>query len=66
MVIAELTLPAAPWYRTEHQAGMVTRDGLLAVWERPEAGSAGMTLSSFGGTPDEDAWRAWWAEHVAR
>ena len=59
-------LPAAPWYRTEHQAGMVTRDGLLAVWERPATGSAGMTLSSFGGTPDEEHWRAWWAEHVAR
>ena len=59
-------LPGAPWYRTEHQAGVVTRDGLLAVWERPPAGSAAMTLSSFGGTADEAAWRAWWAEHVAR
>ncbi len=59
-------LPGAPWYRTEHQAGMVTTDGLLAVWERPATGSAAMTLSSFGGTPDEDAWRGWWAEHVAR
>ncbi len=59
-------LPGAPWYRTEHQAGVVTPDGLLAVWERPRAGSAGMTLSSFRGTPDEDPWRAWWAEHVAR
>ena len=59
-------LPAAPWYRAEHQTGVVTRDGLLAVWEKPPAGSAAMTLTSFGGTPDEDAWRAWWAEHVAR
>ena len=59
-------LPGAPWYRAEHQTGIVTPDGLLAVWEKPPVGSAAMTLSSFGGTPDEDAWRAWWAEHVAR
>jgi hypothetical protein len=59
-------LPGAPWYRTEHQSGIVTKDGLLAVWEKPSAGSAAMTLSSFGRAPDEAAWRAWWAEHVER
>jgi uncharacterized protein YndB with AHSA1/START domain len=59
-------LPGAPWYRTEHQTGIVTKDGLLAVWENPPAGSAAMTLSSFGGTVDEAHWRAWWAEHVER
>jgi len=58
--------PGAPWYRTEHQAGIVTQDGLLAVWEKPPAGSAAMTLTSFARTPDEAAWRAWWEEHVAR
>ena len=59
-------LPGAPWYRTEHQAGIITKDGLLAVWEKPPAGSAAMTLSSFGGAIDEAPWRAWWAEHVER
>ena len=59
-------LPGAPWYRTEHQAGIVTKDGLLAVWEKPPAGAAGMTLTSFGGPIDEAPWRAWWAEHVER
>ena len=59
-------LPGAPWYRTEHQTGIVTRDGLLVVWEKPSTGSAAMTLSRFGGAPDEAAWRAWWAEHVER
>ena len=59
-------LPGAPWYRTEHQAGIVTRDGLLAVWEKPPAGTAAMTLTSFGGPVDEAPWRAWWAEHVER
>ena len=59
-------LPGAPWYRTEHQAGIVTKDGLLAVWEKPPSGSAAMTLSSFGGPIDEPHWRAWWAEHVER
>jgi uncharacterized protein YndB with AHSA1/START domain len=58
-------LPGAPWYRTE-QAGLVTQDGLLAVWEKPSAGSAAMTVSSFRGAVDEAAWRAWWAEHVER
>ena len=60
------SLPGAPWYRSEHQAGIVTKDGLLAVWERPDAGAAGMTLSSFGGPIDEAPWRDWWAEHVER
>jgi uncharacterized protein YndB with AHSA1/START domain len=59
-------LPGAPWYRTEHQTGIVTKDGLLVVWEKPPAGSAAMTLSSFGGAIDEAPWRAWWAEHVER
>jgi len=59
-------LPGAPWYRTEHQAGIVTRDGLLAVWEKPPAGTAAMTLTSFGGPVDEAPWRAWWSEHVER
>jgi uncharacterized protein YndB with AHSA1/START domain len=59
-------LAGAPWYRTEHQAGIVTQDGLLAVWEKPPARSAAMTLTSFGRTPDEAAWRAWWEENVAR
>jgi uncharacterized protein YndB with AHSA1/START domain len=59
-------LPGAPWYRTEHQTGIVTKDGLLAVWEKPSAGSAAMTLSSFGDAIDEAPWRAWWAEHVER
>jgi uncharacterized protein YndB with AHSA1/START domain len=59
-------LPGAPWYRTEHQTGIVTKDGLLAVWEKPPAGSAAMTLSSFGGAVDAEPWRAWWAEHVER
>jgi hypothetical protein len=59
-------LPGAPWYRTEHQAGIVTKDGLLAVWEKPPAGTAAMTLTSFGGPIDEAPWRAWWAEHVER
>ena len=59
-------LPGAPWYRTEHQTGIVTKNGLLAVYEKPPAGSAAMTLSSFGGTIDELSWRAWWAEHVER
>ncbi len=53
-------LPGAPWYRTEHQTGIVTKDGLLAVWENPPAGSAAMTLSSFGGPIDEAPWRDWW------
>jgi len=59
-------LPGAPWYRTEHQAGIVTKDGLLVVWEKPPAGTAAMTLSRFGGAPDEAPWSAWWQEHVAR
>jgi len=59
-------LPGAPWYRTEHQTGIVTTDGLLAVCEKPPAGSAAMTLSSFGGPIDETPWRDWWAEHVER
>ena len=59
-------LPGAPWYRTEHQAGIVTKDGLLVVWEKPPAGTAAMTLSRFGGAPDEATWSAWWQEHVAR
>ena len=59
-------LPGAPWYRTEHQAGIVTKDGLLAVWEKPPAGSAAMTLTSFGGPVDQPFWRGWWAEHVER
>src|SRR4051794_26816721 len=59
-------LPGAPWYRTEHQTGMVTGDELLAVWEKPSAGSAAMTVTSFGGGVDEASWRAWWAEHVER
>src|SRR5919107_327523 len=59
-------LPGAPWYRSEHQTGIVTKDGLLAVWEKPPAGSAAMTLTSFGGAIDEPRWRAWWAEHVER
>ena len=59
-------LPGAPWYRTEHQAGIVTKEGLLAVWEKPPAGTAAMTLSSFGGAIDEAPWRAWWAENVKR
>ncbi len=59
-------LPGAPWYRTELQAGIVTKDGLLAVWEKPSAGSAAMTLTSFGAAIDEAHWRAWWAEHVER
>jgi len=59
-------LPGAPWYRTEHQTGIVTSDGLLIVWEKPPAGSAAMTLSRFGGAPDEATWSAWWQEHVAR
>jgi len=53
-------LPGAPWYRTEHQTGIVTKDGLLAVWENPEAGSAAMTLTSFGEPVDEAPWREWW------
>ena len=59
-------LPGAPWYRTEHQAGIVTKDGLLAIWEKPPAGTAAMTLSSFAGPIDEAPWRAWWAEQVER
>ncbi len=59
-------LPGAPWYRTELQAGIVTKDGLLAVWEKPSAGSAAMTLTSFGAAIDAAHWRAWWAEHVER
>ena len=59
-------LPGAPWYRTEHQAGIITKDGLLAVWEKPPAGTAAMTLTSFGGPVDEAPWRAWWSEHVER
>ena len=59
-------LPGAPWYRTEHQTGIVTKDGLLVVWEKPPAGSAAMTLSSVVGAIDEAPWRAWWSEHVAR
>lgn len=59
-------LPGAPWYRTEHQAGIVTKDGLLAVWEKPPTGSAAMTLTSFGAAIDEPSWRDWWAEHVER
>jgi len=59
-------LPGAPWYQTEHQTGIVTKDGLLAVWENPAAGSAAMTITSFGGAIDEAPWRAWWAEHVER
>jgi len=53
-------------FRGAHQAGIITKDGLLAVWEKPPAGSAAMTLSSFGGAIDEAPWRAWWAEHVER
>ena len=53
-------LPGAPWYRTEHQAGIVTEDGLLVVWENPPAGTASMTVSSFAGAPDEARWRDWW------
>ena len=34
--------------------------GLLAVWEKPEAGTASMTLTSFGAAPDEARWRDWW------
>jgi hypothetical protein len=45
---------------------MVTGDELLAVWEKPSAGSAAMTVTSFGGGVDEASWRAWWAEHVQR
>jgi hypothetical protein len=59
-------LPGAPWYRTQHQTGIVTKDGLLVVWEKPPDGSAAMTLSSFTGSIDEAPWRAWWAEHVER
>jgi hypothetical protein len=59
-------LPGAPWYRTDHQTGLVTKDGLLAVWEKPPSDSAAMTLSSFGGAIDEPHWRGWWAEHVER
>jgi uncharacterized protein YndB with AHSA1/START domain len=59
-------LPGAPWYRTQHQAGIVTKDGLLAVWEKPPAGTAAMTLTRFGGAIDEAPWRAWWAEHIER
>ena len=59
-------LPGAPWYRTQHQTGIVTKDGLLVVWEKPPDGSAAMTLSSVTGAIDEAPWRAWWAEHVER
>jgi len=59
-------LPGAPWYQTELQAGIVTKDGLLALWEKPPARSAAMTLTSFGDAIDEAPWRAWWAEHVER
>ena len=55
-------LPGAePWYRTEHQAGVLVDGGLLAVWEKPEAGTASMTFTSFGAPPDEARWRDWWA-----
>ena len=59
-------LPGAPWYRTQYQTGIVTKDGLLVVWEKPPDGSAAMTLSSFAGAIDEAPWRAWWADHVER
>ena len=52
---------AEPWYRTEHQAGVLADGGLLTVWEKPPAGTAAMTFTSFGAEPDEARWRDWWA-----
>lgn len=49
-----------PWYRTDHQAGVLVDGGLLAVWEKPPAFTASMTFTSFGAPPDEARWRDWW------
>jgi uncharacterized protein YndB with AHSA1/START domain len=49
-----------PWYRTEHQAGVLVDGGLLCVWEQPGAATASMTFTCFGAPPDEGRWRSWW------
>ncbi len=49
-----------PWYRTEHQAGVLVDGGLLAVWEKPAASTAAMTFTCFGAPPEEAGWRDWW------
>jgi uncharacterized protein YndB with AHSA1/START domain len=51
---------AEPWYRTAHQAGVLVDGGLLAVCEKPPAGTSAMTFTSFGDPPEESRWRAWW------
>jgi uncharacterized protein YndB with AHSA1/START domain len=51
--------PGEPYFQTELQTATVV-DGALLLVAAGADGSAAMTLSAYGGEPDEGRWRAWW------
>lgn len=57
-------LPGEPYFHTEHQAASVTDGALVLVAAEPD-GSAALTVSAYGGEPDEARWRAWWEGQTA-
>jgi hypothetical protein len=66
--LAGLTTDGEPWYRTEHQAGVVDPDGHLRLVLRARD-AASLTITAYG--LDDAAvadltghWSAWWVDHV--
>ncbi len=51
--------PGEPYFQTERQTATVVDGALLLVADGGD-GTAAMTLSVYGGEPDEARWRAWW------
>lgn len=66
--LTSITAGGEPWYRTDHQVGVVDADGHLRLVTRVRDG-ASLTITTHGldavAVADlESHWRGWWADHV--
>ena len=65
--LASITAEGEPWFRTDHQAGVVDADGHLRLVCRSRD-TALLTITTHGLGAEvaalRDTWSRWWAEHV--
>lgn len=66
--LAGLTADGEPWYRTDHQVGVIDDEGHLRLVTRVRDG-ASLTVTTFGldavaAEALQRHWSGWWAEHV--